>query len=513
MSFPGCEVLELIDSRMNARIRLLDSRREEQEIKFTSQKLIESLVLCGVPLHLAYSTLEVVTTDILAHRSDPDLPTSELRTLVRGALHLLVEKSVAPQMIQHWGDRYVRKYGPVDGKIQIVRETGMIDELDYKYLRNRVLPDVFGTMLNMPENRIKEMFGGDELVQMANQVMMAVRDLGVYRLHYRTVAALIQEIALQPPHPWFAAAGPGFDPVTYNVDHALSHLERLRGALETRNLREARDSFRECIHHATAAVLAHYGESIGATDLAPFYHLFAIVRAVLGKKGRLAIEGSTIDEFIAADLGTADMTLADFHDLLKRTERFISTLYVDTRVTESLSTLEKLVRVSSEVISGRERLIQGIRTIGRESRESKGAGFEKLVAKVLQMNPSFKVYHNKIIDGRQYDLIVEHGGDRDTILSDLRRFIQVECKNLTTKTGREVVEKAGKRVDDVRIHLCNAVMIFSASGFTRDAVAEARAWGGKNVVVLLLDLDDLVQMVEKGVAPHLEQCLRSFIIG
>lgn len=514
MSFPGSDELDRIDAQLNSRVRLLDSKRGDQETSFSSQKLVESLVLCGVPLPLAYSTLQTVADELLQNHSDSELSTSQLRNVVRGALHLLVEKSASAQTVQHWGDRYVRKYGPVDGKLQIVFENGRVDDLDYKYLRNRVLPDVFGSMLDMPENRIKKLLGSDELVHMANQVMMAVRDVGVYRLHYRTLEALIQEIALQPPHPWFASTRSGFDPVAYNLDHALAHRERLREALEGKNLRQARDSFRECVHHTSAAILARYGESIGATDMAAFYHLFGIVRSVLGKQERLAIAGSSIDEFLASDLGTAEMSVADFYDLLKRTERFTSSLYVNDRVVDSLSTLERLIDVASALISGRERLIGAIRGIRGGPRAAKGETFEKLVAKVLRMNPAFKVYHNKIVSGRQYDVIVEHSSPPDSLFGEVRRFIQVECKNLRGKAGREVVEKAAGRVDDVPIHLCNMVMIFSANGFTRDAVAEAHDFEvGSNMVVLLLDLDDLVKMVENGVATYLEECLRTRIIG
>jgi hypothetical protein len=227
---------------------------------FESEKLIYSLTYIGIPLTHTLEILDIVTDNILKEHKKRDLETSEIRKVVRNslyALHSIEETGVDAQQCQIWGDVYLRKYGNPEGTMEIIHRDGKFDKLDYENLRDNIIPEVFAGILNKEKSKILDTISKKDLESMGNELMRAILDLGIYRIHHRTLLLLTEDLAMQPPHPWVINPSKSFEYIQSDLEKADKHLKDAKSFYSVGQLPYCRNTIREFIHHVSAAVLGY----------------------------------------------------------------------------------------------------------------------------------------------------------------------------------------------------------------------------------------------------------------
>jgi len=371
-----------IDSKINSKYTLIDSKKKrcsDAEDKFESEKLMSSLINLGIPLSFAFRILNNVAEKIIDTHKNELLETSDIRKVVSESLyesHEILGRKVNSQKCRIWGDLYLRKYGNPKGPIQIIHRDGKIEELSFGLLVEEIIPDVFSDILQIETNKIKNKFSKKERTDMGNELMRIILELGIYRLHHRTLILLTRDLAMQPPHPWIVDPDKTFEYIKYNLDKANKNLTDTKTFYEKNNIARCRNSIFETIHHTSAAILGQYNEIPGCGLLAPFHNLISLldklsfvflhpsdeVARVEKIKNSINVFGESKIWTISQDLNIYKVSFNQFYSLTKKLERDLQIHPDKESIQEAIPSLEEYMAISTNLVHGRERLKEEFNT-------------------------------------------------------------------------------------------------------------------------------------------------------
>lgn len=508
------DFIKKIDIEMNSRFNIVNSKTRTKE-KFESEKLIYSLTYIGIPLTHTLKILNIVTDNIIKEHKKREVETFEIRKVVRNslyALHSVEEIGVDAQQCQIWGDVYLRKYGNPEGPLEIIHRDGEFEKLDYKTLQDKIIPEVFADILHTEKSKILETIPKKERIDMGNELMRAILDLGIYRIHHRTLLLLTKDIAMQPPHPWVINSSKSFEYIKSDLEKADKHLKDIKSFYNEGKLPYCRNSIREFIHHVSAAVLGYYNEISGCGELSAFYNLINVVNKIIRGNESDLFEESKI-QMIKQDLSFCNLTLLDFSEFLKDLKHYLHIIHRDEIIEEMIPLLEKYLSLCKGLVSGRIQLRGELEcAINCRDEKLKGQLFEGVVKKIFELSKCFTVRKNVKRKNKEFDLVIEHGC-KSKAFSEIKKYVYVECKNTARKADVEVVEKLGKRIEDASDRFCNTGIIISAKGFTKGAIDEAISYFDKDTVIILLQKGDLSEMIKKDIIKELETKIDMLFYG
>jgi len=496
-----------IDKEMNSHYRIINSKNGTIG-NFESAKMIRSLVSVGVPLISAFDILDIVTKNILNDYANKDLTTHIIRKEVCSSLYNLKEYDSKQCII--WGDVYLRKYGNPQGPIILAHITEEEETLDYNTLQDAIIIEILEELYcskkpdGTKKSEIKDRIPKAELEAMGNELMRIVSDLGINRIHHRTLKLLAKDIATQPPHPWFIDPKNTFEFVQEEMIKTLNHFNEIESDIQNKDYSNIRHLYRECIYHISSAILGYYNEISGYGDLASFYHLIYIMNELKNDETNLqTLKESNIYQ-IKEDIKFCELTLPEFLELLIELKRYNQISNIDDNIEEILPKLKKYLTISQVLISGRNHLKNELK-IAIESKDltKKGDQFELVARKILELSHCFQVKKNLKIGEKQFDLCIKHKCKSDGF-KEIKQYIFVECKNTNSKIGLTVVENFGKRVEDMPDRYCNTGILISANGFTKDCYKEANKYLDSNTLIILLNIRDLYEMIEGDIIKELE---------
>lgn len=500
-----------IDVKMNSHFIIINSKNPSIENRFEAEKLIHSLVSIGIPLTLTLKILEIITDHFINNYKNKKLETSEIRKIVRNSLYGLAEVGVDPKQCLIWGDVYLRRYGNPKGPVEIIHRNGEFEKLDYETLQKKIILEVLAEIFNTEKSKILESVHKKELESMGNELMRVISELGIYRIHHRTLLLIAKEIAMQPPHPWFADPNKSFEYIAADLEKANRHLNNIKSYYNQGNFPNSRNSIRECIHHISTAILCYYNEISGCGELSAFYNLSNRIIELHQKKESF-LPGSKI-QMLKQDIQFCNLTSVDLFDLLKNLKHNLDIIYRDEIIAETIPLLEKYLFICNSLVSGRLHLREELENaINCKDNKLKGQLYENAVKKVFELSNNFIVKKNIKIKTKQFDLIIEHKCKSEGF-SEIKKYIYVECKNTDSKIGMEVIEKLGKRIDEASDRFCNTGIIVSANGFTKDAISEAISYLDKGTLIILLKNWDLYEMIEGDIIRELETKINMLFYG
>lgn len=506
-----------IDLKINSKYILIDSKKRglsDAIEKFESEKLMYSLINLGIPMSYSFKILNRVIDKIINEHRNEKLETSDIRKVVSESLYesyVILDPKINPQKCRIWGDLYLRKYGNPRGPIQIIHRDGKNEELNFELLVEEIIPDVFADILKIDKNKITKKFSKKERQEMSNELMRIILELGIYRLHHRTIIFLTRDLAMQPPHPWIVDPEKTFDYIKYNLEKANKNLKDTKTYYEKNNIARCRNSIFETIHHTSAAILGYYNEIPGCGLLAPFYNLISIldklsfvflhpndeVDKVKTIKNDINIFGESKIWTITQDLIIYKINFNYFLKLLKQLNHYLHISPERDSIKDAIANLEEYLMISTNLVYGRERLkeelIYAINYDG-DNRE-KGQLFEDVVTKIFGLSNKFIIKKDVKIKNKQFDLVIEHNCGYDSFL-EVEKYIFVECKNTNSNVDVEVIEKMGKRIENTSKRFCNTGIIVSSNGFTKGAISEAVSYFDKGTLIILLKERDLYEMIE-----------------
>ena len=247
-------------------------RRIFETIEFSAEALFTSLMQIGLPPSVAIKLpFEIIPFLATSDPAEPNrvLTTADVRIAVVQALHSLeTDGSFSRETVSMWSAAYVRRYGNPSNQFVKVIDNGTEVDLNYDYIRREVLPHLVNRILELPKStdpftKYGSVFSSTVLSGMAQEIIGAVNTLNLYSIRYKTLLNLLQDLVLEPPHPWIVSSQTISKVVDYNLERAAHHFARISAPSARGSTALLRQSAEESVRHSAAAILAHYGAFLG----------------------------------------------------------------------------------------------------------------------------------------------------------------------------------------------------------------------------------------------------------
>jgi hypothetical protein len=302
--------------------------RGDQEVVFSAEKLFSSLMQIGLPFE-ASIRIPFQIVPVLANLKDaePDktFTTSDIRVAVVHCIDGLVYQDHTVEEVNMWASAYIRRFGNPNNDYLMVIDNGEERPLNHEYAQSVLIPHLLRRIIgaeecNAPEEQFPEIFSTTQMDRMSREILKYVTALNVYCVRYKTLLYLLQDLVLEPPHPWIVSKESKATVANYNIRNADHHLLQLGRGTSVKNPALFNQSARECFMHLSAAILSHYGAFLGVSNR---YGFLELIRLLKLRKSNLALWSYCAVREIEGDLRTLNCTVGS---LLNRLERIMHNL-------------------------------------------------------------------------------------------------------------------------------------------------------------------------------------------
>lgn len=315
-----------LDSKVSDEFGKLVARNPagHPNIDFSSERLFSSLAMIGIPakvaLNIVFNIFPYIEDTIV--RDGPPFSTAHIRRAVSNAIQTMLGTGLERNQRQELASKYARNYGNPKHINMILLRDGQTQPLDYRYINDAFLPELFNHISGKRVNTAK-VISNKNYSHMAGEIIDCVRRLGVYQIRYDTLLALAEDLAIQLPHPWIIYSGNREATIKHDIERSTYHLGVVLD--ERSNLAEFWRSAEECLDHTCSLLLAHYTCPIGGGTYAPANTLRNLTRLrASGDHQNLALwEYSPISDF-DKDLVQIGENIDEFHAKLKGLQRAIA---------------------------------------------------------------------------------------------------------------------------------------------------------------------------------------------
>ncbi|WP_433765906.1 hypothetical protein [Pseudomonas putida] len=243
------------------------------EIEYSTEKIFTSLLQLGIPADIAIKVpLHIIDLlrDVLDTYDDKHLVTT---ADVRAAVVLAIEGlpltgRFTSETTSMWAAAYIRRYGNPEYEFVKVLDHGTARDLDYNFISSELLPHILSRILDVPRNSDSEkifsqIFSATRTAAMSTEIMRLVNTLNLYSIRYKTLLFLVQDLVLEPPHPWLVTSDTQKKVVEYNIFRMHANHQIIGSTSASRNLALLEYSHQEFFRHAGTAILALYGAFLG----------------------------------------------------------------------------------------------------------------------------------------------------------------------------------------------------------------------------------------------------------
>lgn len=248
-----------------------------------------------------------------------------------------------------WFAAYIRRYGnPVNQFLKVIDHDDHRD-LDYAYIKKTILPHVLCRIIGMdrldnPLKKYAAVFSGTTVDHMADAVIAYTNELNLYTIRYKTLINLLQDLILEPPHPWIVNQQTVQDIVAYNIERADAHFADV---CDGAPLYRFEFSIRECFQHSCAAVLATYGAFLGVDAKYGLHELRRVMR--------YQYQNPELWHFcriskMSLDFKAIDRDIYDFSRLLDRINDLLASQSQSERRKRLYDSAEKLLNISKQLV-------------------------------------------------------------------------------------------------------------------------------------------------------------------
>ena len=404
--------LKDIEERINSRFPkgFVSPSRNDKVEPFSCDRLLESLLFVGIPLGAALSIVEQIEVHLTKVLRDVEIPTTHhIRQAVAYSIYALDMAKFGAGNVQKWGDRYARQYGNPDFRTKVLYRDGETAELSHRFLKEEFFPhlleDAFGVSYRRLKNRV---IPRSQIDEMAETVIAYVRTMNFYQIRYKTLYNLVYDIAVQPPHPWFAVESAVQDIVAYDLGRAQAHA-RILLEEDSEQCQQVFHSIGECLHHSSSAILAIYGNFIGSGYLTPLLNLVHSLKMFQFRGESVLLEFCDFRQ-IEGDLEAIELSVDGFlRRLSLAKERFHA-----VRSTFSLSELKALKQDVLFILEVAEKLVEARRRYKKVEPESILKSPERLVdlaVDVFARIPTCKVVPDALAQCGENLFYVQHNID------------------------------------------------------------------------------------------------------
>lgn len=306
------------------------------------------------------------------------------------AIYSLDTPAFGGHSIQYWGDLYARRYGNPDERIRVIHADGSEDFIDYKFMRNTLIPNLIENILGISHDRLHyKLITKTDIEQMSTKILDSVKRLNLYSIQYKTLLNLAYDLAIQPPHPWFVNEQYLCRTVEYDLARAEDHHNRMHSHLQSSDPASCRNSCYENIHHACSAMLAHYGMFMGTKFLRPL-HVLIYVLNMRNDEGNIVLWHFCRIQQIEGDLRALGVSIKDLSRILAKTSKLINGASENTE-THLVNNASKIYNTAKLLINSKDNMRANIALLKENpSLVSDGIFFET-IRNILKAVPGFEV--------------------------------------------------------------------------------------------------------------------------
>lgn len=327
--------------------------RKDQEIYYSSEELFTSLMRIGIPfepsIRIPFQVIPVLE-EIIEDREPKFLDTADLRIAVVRCISTLTFGGRSQEEVAMWSTAYVRRYGnPSNQFVKVIDNEREVD-LNYRYLREVIVSHVVRRIIGAekfsdPIQDFRVVFSSKMVDRMCREIVHTVNTLNIYSIRYRTLIHLIEDLGLEPPHPWLVNPDTMEKVCGYNAERARYHLGQLSEIPEGKSPAFFNQSARECLRHLCAIMLTRYGAFLGVGSR---YGLLELRRLLtLKKRNPVLWEYCDISK-IGEDLKAHGYSV---RQLIKELERVWFNLNADDRLPKFLSLQKSAAEMAQLVVT------------------------------------------------------------------------------------------------------------------------------------------------------------------
>lgn len=324
------------------------SSKYNSDEKFSSIKMLRSLVEIEIPtdkaLLILYNVIELITSAEYIERNGDRMTTKELRTCIYKEICNLpdsVAEAVDSDIINSWATKYARRYGHNNRRICLELRDGSTREISFEFIRNDLVKDLVMNVTGMSEAEYKKQIPPKEIKKMALDILDFIKSCEMYSLKYDTLLDFIEEMAVEPPHPWMLRDDGRERFLQYHFEVLNKHKDTIENKMEDKI------TMLETLYHSTALLLGMYTNIIGVEELSPLYLLKESLFSYGNKKG---LKGVLTEEGL-------NKMLADLREQCVSRDKFIksvSALYELAVKQKDFASLE----VRKNIVEFRDLVIQ-----------------------------------------------------------------------------------------------------------------------------------------------------------
>jgi hypothetical protein len=210
-------------------------RRGAAEIDYSSESLFTSLMMIGIPYDSAVNILFSIIPlleDLYEQKGTMSIDTSDIRVAVAQCIDVLKFDGRFPEeTVSMWSMAYMRRYGnPSEGSVRVIDNENPV-ELTYSYVKKTIIPHLIRRILGLheanPLEKYKCAFPSSTIDIMATQIVRYSNNLNLFCIRYRTLLLLLEDLILEPPHPWIVNEKTKKVVTEYNLDRASYHLGQI----------------------------------------------------------------------------------------------------------------------------------------------------------------------------------------------------------------------------------------------------------------------------------------------
>lgn len=364
-------LFESLDTVVALELGEVYSHTRGKQVGYSSRRLFTSLSMIDIPPEIALYIVMDVPRALNSIKLGSEFDTGDIRLAVSQVItdmpierfensEDLVESSVDGAPLSHrekkirweqkkndWAQRYSRRFGDPNQIIQVILLDGSETKLDYTFLKKTLVPEMLDRLLGSKIlNTDFPMITSSEIGEISENLLAEFRRLGLYSLRFRSALWLAEEIALQPPNPWFVTDETRESTVSYDLGRARAHLDRLNSQSGEMD-HDGWHRFEELVRHCCSAILATYGGFLGLSYLAPLRQLMSWLRI---RDNNIVLWKSCELKFIEDDLLKIESKRDDFYRFLQK---------LDVRIkAHDLDSVEAAQKYAKELFGYTEQLYQ-----------------------------------------------------------------------------------------------------------------------------------------------------------
>lgn len=473
------------------------SKNENTKTIFSTEKIFSSLGKIGIPVKVSIEIIENFSLKILEKKDEVEiLSTNIIRKTIADSIYSVNENYYTLKEIENWGDKYVRRYGDPNQQLEIIFEGGETKKLSSSFLRDELLKEVFERIdANIKFTSDELSFSSAQKIHMGNEIKESLLSLNLYRIHHYSLLILAEELATQPPHPWFIKKNNKDYVLEYNYKKYLKHAQ----IIETFYINNKKGyglqlHIEEYIYHACATILSYYNLHIGCGIHAPLYNLKIYTKKIINNELDLLFAYTDIKN-LNNDIQKHGLTIDEFYKKVKnlnRNQSFRFQKNINKQEIEELwNNISFLHNFISQVIAKYVRRFQLKKIFERDVLDD--THFKDILLDLLEI---FPFIISKPIRKGSRTFFVIHDIKEGFIGNNLKPKLLITSIDSNIKHN---IKRLKKEIEGINNQLTNFIFIITKEEY-RINLSELEA-KDKNLIMVIVTINEVIRAILEYTEP------------